>query len=112
MPNSALSRFEKQILIGFAAETENVIENARRKLAAKHIDAIVVNDVSKPGIGFNSDRNAVTIITAEDSLQVAESSKLEVAQRVLDTVVRLRAARSSSAQLSGSAIQVERAENK
>ena len=105
-------RFEKQILVGFAAETENVIENARRKLAAKHIDAIVVNDVSKPGIGFNSDRNAVTIITAEDSLQVAESSKLEVAQRVLDAVVRLRSARSSSAQLSGSAIQVEKAENK
>ena len=95
-------RFEKQILIGFAAETENLIENARGKLAAKHIDAIVVNDVSKPGIGFNSDRNAVTIITAEDSLQVAESSKFEVAQRVLDTVVRLRGARLSSAQVSGS----------
>ena len=62
------NRFEKHILIGFAAETENVIENARRKLAAKHMDAIVVNDVSKPGIGFSSDRNAVTIITAEDSL--------------------------------------------
>jgi len=105
-------RFEKQILIGFAAETENVIENARGKLAAKHIDAIVVNDVSKPGIGFNSDRNAVTIITAEDSLQVAESSKFDVAQRVLDTVVRLRAARLSSAQASGSSIQLEKAENK
>jgi phosphopantothenoylcysteine decarboxylase/phosphopantothenate--cysteine ligase len=100
-------RFEKQILIGFAAETENVIENARGKLKAKHIDAIVVNDVSKPGIGFNSDRNAVTIITAEDSLQVAESSKLEVAQRVLDTVVRLRAARLSSAQPSGNSMQAE-----
>ena len=105
-------RFEKQILIGFAAETENVIENARGKLAAKHIDAIVVNDVSKPGIGFNSDRNAVTIITAEDSLQVAESSKFDVAQRVLDTVVRLRAARLNSAQASGSSIQLEKAENK
>jgi phosphopantothenoylcysteine decarboxylase/phosphopantothenate--cysteine ligase len=100
-------RFAKQILIGFAAETENVIDNARGKLAAKHIDAIVVNDVSKPGIGFNSDRNAVTIITAEDSLQVAESSKFEVAQRVLDTVVRLRAAHLSSAQLS----EVQKAEN-
>jgi phosphopantothenoylcysteine decarboxylase/phosphopantothenate--cysteine ligase len=100
-------RFEKQILIGFAAETENVIENARGKLAAKHIDAIVVNDVSMPGIGFNSDRNAVTIITAEDSFQVAESSKFDVAQRVLDTVVRLRAARLSSAQVSGTATKAE-----
>jgi phosphopantothenoylcysteine decarboxylase/phosphopantothenate--cysteine ligase len=105
-------RFEKQILIGFAAETENAIENARGKLATKHIDAIVVNDVSQPGIGFNSDRNAVTVITAEDSLQVPESSKFDVAQRVLDTVVRLRAARLSSAQVSGSSIQLEKAENK
>jgi phosphopantothenoylcysteine decarboxylase/phosphopantothenate--cysteine ligase len=98
-------RFDRQILIGFAAETENVIDNARRKLAAKHIDAIVVNDVSKPGIGFNSDRNAVTIITAEDSLEVPESAKFEVAQRVLDTVVRLRQASAASAPL-------EKAENK
>ena len=94
-------RFDRQILIGFAAETENVIDNARRKLAAKHIDAIVVNDVSKPGIGFNSDRNAVTIITAEDSLEVPESGKFEVAQRVLDTVVRLRASRLGSSRSLG-----------
>ncbi len=88
-------RFEKHILIGFAAETENVIENARRKLAAKHIDAIVVNDVSKPGVGFSSDRNAATIITAAGLTDVPESSKFEVAQRVLDAVVQLRAARSA-----------------
>jgi phosphopantothenoylcysteine decarboxylase/phosphopantothenate--cysteine ligase len=100
-------RFEKQILIGFAAETENLIDHARGKLAAKHVDAIVVNDVSRPGIGFNSDRNAVTIITAEDSLEVPESSKFEVAQRVLDTVVKLRGAR-----VSGSSMQLEKAENK
>lgn len=99
-------RFEKQILIGFAAETENLIDHARGKLAAKHVDAMVVNDVSKPGIGFNSDRNAVTIITAEDSLEVPESSKFEVAQRVLDTVVKLRGAR-----VSGSSMQLEKAEN-
>jgi phosphopantothenoylcysteine decarboxylase/phosphopantothenate--cysteine ligase len=86
-------RFEKHILIGFAAETENVIENARRKLAAKHLDAIVVNDVSKPGVGFSSDRNAATIITAAGLTEVPESSKFEVAQRVLDAVVQLRAAR-------------------
>ncbi len=101
-------RFDRQILIGFAAETENVIDNARRKLAAKHIDAIVVNDVSKPGIGFNSDRNAVTIITAQDSLEVPESGKFEVAQRVLDTVVRLRASRLGSTEASA---HLEKAEN-
>ncbi len=90
------NRFEKHILIGFAAETENVIENARRKLAAKHVDAIVVNDVSKPGVGFSSDRNAATIITAQGLTEVPESSKFEVAGRVLDTVVELRAARAAA----------------
>jgi phosphopantothenoylcysteine decarboxylase/phosphopantothenate--cysteine ligase len=87
------NRFEKHILIGFAAETENVIENARRKLVAKRLDAIVVNDVSKPGVGFSSDRNAATIITAANLTEVPEGSKFEVAQRVLDAVVQLRAAR-------------------
>ena len=55
---------KSQIVIGFAAETENVLENARKKLTSKSLDAIVVNDVSREGIGFDSDRNAVTIITA------------------------------------------------
>ncbi|MBV9086331.1 MAG: bifunctional phosphopantothenoylcysteine decarboxylase/phosphopantothenate--cysteine ligase CoaBC, partial [Acidobacteriaceae bacterium] len=52
-----------QILVGFAAETENLLENARKKLAAKAVDAIVVNDVSRHDIGIDSERNAVTIIT-------------------------------------------------
>ncbi len=53
------------VLIGFAAETENLLENARAKLASKRVDAIVLNDVARPGIGFNSDRNEVTIVTAD-----------------------------------------------
>src|SRR6266567_2326418 len=52
-----------QIIIGFAAETQNVLENARKKLVSKSLDAIVVNDVSQPGIGFDAERNAVTILT-------------------------------------------------
>ncbi len=83
-------RRREQVLIGFAAETENALENARKKLAAKSLDAIVVNDVSRPGIGFDSERNAVTIITHEEVIEVPETSKWEVAQRVLDQVVRLR----------------------
>ncbi|MGO9403639.1 MAG: bifunctional phosphopantothenoylcysteine decarboxylase/phosphopantothenate--cysteine ligase CoaBC [Terriglobales bacterium] len=79
-----------QIVVGFAAETENVLENARRKLASKSLDAIVVNDVSRAGIGFDSDRNAVTIITQSEVVEVPETSKWEVAQRVLDQVVKLR----------------------
>jgi phosphopantothenoylcysteine decarboxylase/phosphopantothenate--cysteine ligase len=79
-----------QIIVGFAAETDNVLENARKKLASKSLDAIVANDVSREGVGFDSDRNAVTIITQEEVIEVPETSKWEVAQRVLDQVVALR----------------------
>jgi phosphopantothenoylcysteine decarboxylase/phosphopantothenate--cysteine ligase len=86
-----LSRDKKsQIIIGFAAETENVLENGRKKLISKSLDAIVVNDVSHEGVGFDSDRNAVTIITQADVVEVPETTKWEVAQRVLDQVVQLR----------------------
>jgi phosphopantothenoylcysteine decarboxylase/phosphopantothenate--cysteine ligase len=83
-------RRTSQVIVGFAAETENVLENARRKLTAKSADAIVVNDVSKPGTGFDSERNAVTILTASEAIEVPETSKWEVAHRVLDVVVRLK----------------------
>src|ERR1039458_1646104 len=78
------------VVVGFAAETENVLENARKKLAAKSLDAIVVNDVSREGIGFDSDRNAATIISQSEAVEVPETSKWEVAHRVLDQVVKLR----------------------
>jgi len=86
----ARHRKPSQIVIGFAAETDNVLENARKKLAAKSLDAIVANDVSREGIGFDSDRNAVTIISHDEVVEVPETSKWEVAQRVLDQVVKLR----------------------
>ena len=60
-------RKTSQVVVGFAAETENALENARKKLASKSLDAIVVNDVSRAGIGFDSERNAVTIISHERS---------------------------------------------
>jgi phosphopantothenoylcysteine decarboxylase/phosphopantothenate--cysteine ligase len=88
-------RKQSQIVVGFAAETENVLENARQKLAAKRLDAIVVNDVSREGIGFDSERNEVTIITHDEIVDVPETTKWEVAQRVLDQVVRLRQQRKS-----------------
>ena len=81
---------QSQLIIGFAAETQNVLENARKKLASKSLDAIVVNDVSREGVGFDSDRNAVTILTHDEVVEVPETTKWEVAQRVLDQVVRLR----------------------
>jgi phosphopantothenoylcysteine decarboxylase/phosphopantothenate--cysteine ligase len=81
---------EAQLIIGFAAETQNTLENARMKLARKSLDAIVVNDVSREGVGFDSDRNAVTIITHDEVIEVPETTKWEVAQRVLDEVIKLR----------------------
>jgi phosphopantothenoylcysteine decarboxylase/phosphopantothenate--cysteine ligase len=88
-------RKQTQIVVGFAAETENVLENARQKLASKHLDAIVVNDVSREGVGFDSDRNEVIIITHDEVVEVPETTKWEVAQRVLDQVVRIRDRRKS-----------------
>jgi phosphopantothenoylcysteine decarboxylase / phosphopantothenate---cysteine ligase len=80
-----------RIVVGFAAETEHVLENARKKLQAKSLDAIVLNDVSQPGIGFDSERNAVTILTPNGAENIPETSKWEVAHRVLDTVVKIKA---------------------
>jgi phosphopantothenoylcysteine decarboxylase/phosphopantothenate--cysteine ligase len=88
-------RKQAQIVVGFAAETENVLENARQKLAAKQLDAVVVNDVSREGVGFDSNRNEVTIITHDEVVEVPETTKWEVAQRVLDQVVRIRQRRKS-----------------
>jgi phosphopantothenoylcysteine decarboxylase / phosphopantothenate---cysteine ligase len=86
----ALQAKPDQIVVGFAAETTNVLENARRKLRSKSLHAIVVNDVSRPEIGFDSDRNAVTVITSDEEIQVPENSKWEVAHRVLDAIHRIR----------------------
>ena len=82
-----------QVLIGFAAETQNAIENARGKLVAKSIDAIIVNDVSKPGIGFDSDRNAVTILTKDDSIELPEASKTDIARQLMQFIAKMHRVR-------------------
>jgi phosphopantothenoylcysteine decarboxylase / phosphopantothenate---cysteine ligase len=80
-----------RIVAGFAAETHDGLAHARKKLESKSLDAIVLNDVSQPGIGFDSERNAVTILTHAGAETVPESSKWEVAHRVLDAVMKLKA---------------------
>jgi phosphopantothenoylcysteine decarboxylase/phosphopantothenate--cysteine ligase len=85
-----------RVVIGFAAETTDVLANARKKLESKSLDAIVLNDVSQPGIGFDSERNAVTILTHSGAEIVPETSKWEVAHRVLDAVVKVKAERVAS----------------
>ena len=86
-----------QIMVGFAAETDNVLENARKKLQAKQLDMIVANDVSRAEIGFDSDRNAVTILTNDGGVvEVPETTKWEVAHRVLDAVVEMKQRKAAS----------------
>lgn len=82
-----------RVVLGFAAETTDVLANARKKLESKSLDAIVLNDVSQPGIGFDSERNAVTILTRASAETVPETSKWEVAHRVLDAVVKIKTER-------------------
>jgi phosphopantothenoylcysteine decarboxylase/phosphopantothenate--cysteine ligase len=83
-------RLPGQILVGFAAETQNALENGRAKLRKKGIDAIVVNDVSKAGIGFDSERNEVTIITHDEEIFVPVAPKQKIAHRILDVVLKLK----------------------
>jgi phosphopantothenoylcysteine decarboxylase/phosphopantothenate--cysteine ligase len=80
-----------RFIVGFAAETEHVAENARQKLAAKNADLIVANDVTAEGAGFDHDTNIVTLFARDGrDLALPRMSKSEVAQRILDEVVRLR----------------------
>jgi phosphopantothenoylcysteine decarboxylase/phosphopantothenate--cysteine ligase len=80
-----------RFIVGFAAETENVAENARKKLAAKNADLIVANDVTAEGAGFDHDTNVVTLFARDGrDLPLPRMAKSEVAQRILDEVVRLR----------------------
>ncbi len=75
------------VLVGFAAETEDLLAHAREKLTAKNLDYIVANDVSAPGRGIESERNAVTILDrAGGYVEVAEASKAEIADAILDRV--------------------------
>ena len=78
------------LVIGFAAETENPFEHARQKLARKGADAIVLNDVSRQDIGFDSDRNAVTFLTLKTAVDLPEMSKRELADRILGEILSLR----------------------
>jgi phosphopantothenoylcysteine decarboxylase/phosphopantothenate--cysteine ligase len=78
------------LVIGFAAETENLIEHGRDKLLRKGADAIVLNDVSRPGLGFDSDNNAATFLTPRTAIELPAMTKHELASRILDEVIALR----------------------
>ena len=82
-----------RLVVGFAAETENVAENARKKLVQKNADLIVANDLTTEGAGFDVDTNVVTLFSRDQrDLPLPRLTKAEVAQCILDEVLRLRAA--------------------
>lgn len=76
-----------QVMIGFATETERLLENAREKLEKKHLDYIVANDVTQEGAGFDVDTNIVTILSRDGEQSYPKMSKEEVADRILDLLV-------------------------
>ena len=87
----AAERRAGQTLIGFAAEHgAGALDNARGKLERKHLDAVVLNDVSQPGIGFDSADNEVTVVTAAGDHPIPRASKDEIASAILDCVESLR----------------------
>jgi phosphopantothenoylcysteine decarboxylase/phosphopantothenate--cysteine ligase len=93
LAEAAAQRREGQIIVGFAAEHgPEGVERARAKLERKTLDAIVVNDISRPDIGFDSDHNEVAILGQNAELHVPRSTKEDVAVRVLDFVQELRVA--------------------
>ena len=77
-----------QVLVAFAAETYDVLENARKKLARKNADIVVANYVTRPGAGFGTDTNAITIITAETAEEMPMMTKLQAADAILDAAKR------------------------
>lgn len=89
---AAVGRMKRpgQTLVGFAAETENLLDNARRKLEKKNLDMIVANDVSKPGAGFNVDTNIATLMTRDGLKERPLQSKAVLAEDILDEIMRLR----------------------
>ena len=79
-----------QTLVGFAAETDHLVENAQQKLQKKHLDLIVANDVTQPGAGFNSETNAAVLISEKGMEECPLQSKRALADIILDRIMDLR----------------------
>jgi phosphopantothenoylcysteine decarboxylase/phosphopantothenate--cysteine ligase len=88
----AAHRNDRLLVVGFAAETNDIIQNARKKLVNKKLDLLIANDVTKEGAGFDATTNIISIISSDnDEVKVLPlMSKLEAAGKILDEVVRLR----------------------
>ena len=94
-----------QLIVGFAAETENRMENGRAKLLRKGADAIVVNDVAGDNVGIDADRNAATFLTLSTAIELPEMPKRQLADRILDEILSLRRPRPVMVELEGDSPQ-------
>lgn len=99
----AQSRRNGQLIVGFAAETDDLLANARKKLIAKDLDAVVANDVSRQDSGFDTENNAIIILVRDQptAIELPLMSKLAAAHRILDEVVKLRRANTAAKTASG-----------
>jgi phosphopantothenoylcysteine decarboxylase/phosphopantothenate--cysteine ligase len=95
LANLAAARTEQQTVVAFAAEAGNDVDRAREKLIRKNADLIVLNDISNPDIGFESQENAVTLIDSSSETPVSQAPKNEIAEAILDHVGALRGERRS-----------------
>ena len=82
-------KHDGQVLVAFAAETDDLIANARKKLDKKNADMVVANDVTQPGVGFAGDTNRVTLVTRSDACELPLMSKRDVADAILDRALEL-----------------------
>ena len=82
-----------RIVVGFAAETESVIANAKKKLAEKHADLIVANDVSSSDAGFDVDTNRIVLVSNEGVTELPLLSKRDAAERIIDAALQIRRTR-------------------
>jgi phosphopantothenoylcysteine decarboxylase/phosphopantothenate--cysteine ligase len=90
---AAVSERGTRVVVGFAAETENVIENAKTKLEAKGADLIIANDVSAPDSGFDVDNNRIALVSKEGVVELPLLSKLDAAGRIIDAALKIRKSR-------------------
>ncbi|MCC7307216.1 MAG: bifunctional phosphopantothenoylcysteine decarboxylase/phosphopantothenate--cysteine ligase CoaBC [Acidobacteria bacterium] len=94
-------RNERQLVIGFAAETNDVIEYAKSKMAKKGLDMVIANDITAQGAGFNTDTNIATILTRQGETALGLMSKRALADKILDEIINLRRSNPANAARSG-----------
>ena len=81
-------RREGQIICGFSMETENMVENSRKKLISKNVDMICANNLKQDGAGFGVDTNIITLITKDGCTELPQMTKDEAAHEILDAIIK------------------------